>query len=312
MAGQLWAVDSLGGYMVSLNLSSKLRMALQPSVRFRQFCDAREAFGLGKGDTFNWNVYSDVATAGGSLDETEVMPETNFTIEQNSLTVTEYGNSVPYSGKLDDLSEQPLTEIIHKVLKHDARKALDSAAYAKFDLTPLRVVPTSGNSATAITLTTNGTASTANNLAMNKTHVKLIADQMAERNIPAYDGESYFCIGRPSTFRAFKDELESIHQYTDQGWRIIMNGEKGMYEGIRFIEQTNVASEGWSNAKSDGAFFFGADTVCEAIAIPEEIRGKIPTDFGRDKAIAWYALLGYGLVHDTAAQARIIKWDSTT
>lgn len=310
MAGQLWAVDALGGYMVSLNLSSKLRMALQPMVRFRQMCDAKEAFGLGKGDTFSWNVYSDVATQGGSLNETDVMPETNFTIEQNTLTVTEYGNSVPFSGKLDDLSEQPLTEIIHKVLKNDARKALDAAAYAQFELTPLRVCPASGNSATAIQLTTNGTPGQTNNLAMNNTHVKLIADQMAERNIPAYDGESYFAIGRPSTFRAFRDNLESIHQYTDQGWRIIMHGEVGMYEGIRFVAQTNVASEAWTNGKSDGVFFLGADTVCEAISIPEEIRGKIPTDFGRDKGIAWYALLGYGLVHDAAAQARIIKWDS--
>lgn len=312
MAGQLWATDALGGYMVSLNLSSKLRMALQPSVRFRQFCDAKEAFGLGKGDNFLWNIYSDVVTAGAALNETDVMPETNFTIEQNTLTVTEYGNSVPFTGKLDDLSEQPLTEIIHKVLKNDARKALDLAAYTQFDLTPLRVYPSSGNSATAISLATGGTVGGANNLAMNNTHVKLIADQMAERNIPAYDGESYFCLGRPTTFRDFKDDLEAIHQYTESGWRVIMQGERGMYEGIRFVEQTSVASESWSNTKSDGAFFFGADTVCEAISIPEEIRGKIPTDYGRDKGVAWYALLGYGLVHDTATQARIIKWDSTT
>ena len=125
MAGQVWGTNSLGGFMFSVNLSRKLRTALQPMVRFRQFCDAREAFGLGKGDTFNWDVYSDVATQGGELAETANMPETNFTITQASLTITEYGNSVPFTKKLDDLSEQPVTEIIHKVLKNDARKALD-------------------------------------------------------------------------------------------------------------------------------------------------------------------------------------------
>lgn len=307
---QVWQTDSLGGYLFSPNLSNKLRVALQPSVRFRQFADAQEAFGLGKGDTFSWNVFSDVATQGASLSETDVMPETNFTISQNSLTVTEYGNSVPFTGKLDALSEQPVTELIHKVLKHDARKALDTAVYAQFDLTPLVVAPTGGTSTSAITLVTNGAPTITNNLAMSNVHVKLIADQLAERNIPAYDGEHYFAIGRPSTFRAFKDNLESIHQYTDQGWRIIMGGEKGMYEGIRFIEQTAVASSGWTNAKSDEVFFFGGDTVCEAVSIPEEIRGKIPTDYGRDKGVAWYALLGYGLVHTAAAQARIIKWGS--
>ena len=94
MACQVWQTNNLGGYMFAVNLSRKLRTALQPMTRFRQFCDAREAFGLGKGETFNWNVYSDVATQGGALAEDDVMPETNYTISQNSLTITEYGNSV--------------------------------------------------------------------------------------------------------------------------------------------------------------------------------------------------------------------------
>jgi N4-gp56 family major capsid protein len=310
MAGQVWNTDALGGYMFSENLSDKLRTALQPAVRFRQFCDAQEAFGLGKGDTFSWNVYSDVATQGGAINETDKMPETNFTIAQSSLTVGEYGNSVPFTGKLDDLSEQPLTDIIHKVLKHDARKAFDTAAWTQFALTPLTVQPASGSSTTAIDFRTDGTVAANTTVAMNKAHVRLIADQLAERNIPAYDGESYFAVGRPSTFRTLKDDLEGIHQYTDQGWRIIMNGEKGSYNGIRFVEQTVIADRGWTDPDSDQAFFFGADTVCEAISIPEEIRGKIPTDFGRDRGVAWYALLGYGIVHTAAANARIIEWGS--
>jgi hypothetical protein len=97
---------------------------------------------------------------------------------------------------------------------------------------------------------------------------------------------------------------------------MIMNGEIGRYAGCRFVEQTGIASEGWTNAKSDVAYFFGEDTVAEAIAIPEEIRAKIPTDFGRSKGIAWYYLGGFGLVHGstaaTVSQARVMKWDSTS
>ena len=33
--------------------------------------------------------------------------------------------------------------------------------------------------------------------------------------------------------------------------------------------------------------------VREGVAVPEEIRVAIPTDFGRDQGIAWYALLGF-------------------
>ena len=307
MSGQVWQTNSLGGYMWSPNLSRKLRTALQPMVRFRQFCDAREAFGKGKVDTFNWNVYSDVAAQGGTLNELDIMPETNFTIAQSSLTVTEYGNSVPFSKKLDDLSEHPVSEIIHKVLKNDARKALDAAANAQFELTPIRVVGT--GTGTTISVTENGTPSGAPDSEFSNTQAKLIADEMAERDIPTFDGTHYMAIARPTTLRAFKDDLESIHQYVSEGWHVIMNGEKGRYEGIRYCEQTNIAAEGWAN--SDGIFFFGQDTVVEAFSIQEEIRGKIPTDYGRSRGVAWYALLGYGIVHTAAAQARILKWDST-
>ena len=91
---------------------------------------------------------------------------------------------------------------------------------------------------------------------------------------------------------------------------MIMNGEIGRYEGCRFVEQTNIPSEGWTNGLSDAAFFFGEDTCMEALVIPEEIRGKIPGDYGRDKGVAWYAMDGFGIVHDVAVDARIVKWDS--
>jgi len=309
MSGQVWSTNALGGYMFAANLSRKLRTALQPMVRFRQFCDAKEAFGLGIGDTFHWNIYSDVQQAGGALVENQTMPETNFTISQSSAVITEYGNSVPFTKKLDDLSEHPVTEIIEKVLKNDARKVLDTAAYNQFNATPLRV----WSSATGtFTVNTNGTVSGTATYVLDNTTVKAIADYMAEANIPSFDGVNYIAIFRPTPLRPFKNNLEGINQYTPEGWHVIMNGEKGRYEGIRFVEQTNVpvlfSSPHVSNW--DRGFFFGSDTVAEVFAIPEEIRGKIPTDFGRSRGIAWYAELAFGIAHTEVPGARILCWDS--
>ena len=321
MAGQVWSVNTSGGYMYALNLSRELRMAVQPIVKFRQFCDIKDAAhqGLHRGDTFHWNVFSDVATQGTTLTETSTIPETSFTISQGTMTITEAGNSVPYTGKLDDLSEQPIREIVRKVLKNDAKKSFDNLAADQFDAAALRVVPTNGTSTTSLDLTTNGTATETNNIALGKEHVKLIVDTMKERNIPAYSGDDYYAIAWPSTFRTLKNDLESIKQYIDQGFQMIMNGEVGRYEGVRFIEQTHIdkgyigstaADATWTNSKSDWCVFFGEDTVAEAIAVPEEIRGKIPGDFGRDRGIAWYYLGGFGLVHTQAAQSRVVIWDS--
>jgi N4-gp56 family major capsid protein len=305
---QVWNTSSLGGYMWSPNLSRKLRTALQPLVRFRQFCDAKEAFGTGVGEYFNWNVYSDVTDEGRALSETETMPETGFTISQGQVIVTEYGNSVPYTKKLDDLSEQPVTEVIHKVLKNDARKALDRAAYTQFVNNSTGIVARPSD-ATTLSVTEDGTPDGTGSGKLTHEHVKEIADQLADREIPTYDGNHYVSVGRPRALRQLKDDLETIHQYVSEGWHVIMNGEKGRVEGIRFVEQTNIADKGYTN-EGDQVFFFGADLVVEAIAIPEEVRGKIPSDYGRSRGIAWYAELGYALVHQAVAQQRIIRFDS--
>jgi N4-gp56 family major capsid protein len=298
--------------MYSDNLSKVLRMAVQPLVKFRQFADVKDAAiqNKKKGEAFHWNVYSDVATQGTTLVETTTMPVTNFTVTQGTMTITEYGNSVPYTGKLDDLSEQPVKEVIGKVLKNDAKKAFDIAAQAQFNLTPLRVVPTGGTSTSAITLTTNGTATATNNVAMGKNHVKAIVDLMKERNIPPYINDDYMSIAHPTTYRTLKNDLESVHQYVETGFQMILNGEIGRYESTRFVEQTNIAKAAFTNGLSNWAYFFGNDTVAEGVVTPEEMRGMIPQDYGRSRGVAWYYMGGFGIVQTAAAQARIVKWDS--
>lgn len=313
--GQVWATNTAGGFMYSGELSQTLRNALQPQTRFLQHCDADDFTekGLHVGDAYQWNKYSDVGQQGGRLVEGVRMPETGFTVTQGSGTVHEFGNSVPYSGSLDNKSAQPVKQIINKALKNDCVKAFEIEAHAQFAATPLVVTPASGNSATAITLETGGTPTATNNVAMNNTHVKLISDEMKERDIPIFSDGNYRCLGRPKTFRGFKNGLEAIHQYQDQGFQLILNGEIGRsYEGIRFFEQTGIANQAWTNGLSDEAFFFGEDTVIEAIVCPPEMRGKLPGDYGRDKGVAWYAEEGFSLVHTDAAQARIIKWASNT
>lgn len=312
MAGQLWSTDSLGGFMSSAKLSKTLRYAVKPMCKFRQLAKVEDAIGKNKGEIFHWNVYSRAATQGRAISENEAMPETNFTVTQGSLTVTEYGNSVPYTGKLDNLSEHPVKSIIDEVMKTDCSETLDKAAYAQFDDTPLVVSPTGGNSTTAVTLVTNGTPTIVNNVAMGKDHVKAIVDIMKERNIPVWQGNDYVAVGRPIAFRELKNNLEELHKYVQEGFTMILAGEIGRYEGVRFVEQTNIAAESWSNGKSSQVHFMGKDLVAEGVAIPEEVRGKIPSDYGRSKGIAWYYLGGFGLVHGEASQARIVKWGSAS
>lgn len=335
MSGQIWSVADEGGYMWAPNLSEYLRLQNLPIVKWRQLCDVKEndadgkpLVGKGRGEKWYWNVYTKLAQKGRQLDETERMPESGFKVSQYSGTMTEFGQAVPYTGKLDDLSEQPIREIINKLLKIDVAETFDVAAFNQFNLTPLRVSPTSGTSATSVDLSTDSgsTNITTNNKEFFSTHVEPIVTIMKERGIPAYEAGDYLAVARPSTYSQLKSDLETVQRYTETGLAQIKNGEIGRYRGVRFIEQTHIPAGGaknsttfnpqtgtadaWDNAKSDWIFFMGADTVAEGIAIPEEIRGKIPDDYGRGRGIAWYALEGFGLSHPDATNARVIKWDS--
>lgn len=326
-----WTTPADGGYMYSDELSDTLRVHLQPLCRFRQLCEPDPSAmqkGLNHGDKHYWNVYSDVTTQGRRLNELQPMPETSGTVAQSSLTVTEFGNSVPVTGKVTSLAKHDVYSIVTKQLKNDARKALDIEVFEQFDVCKLRAAPTGGTSTTAVTVTENASTATTNNVALGSGHVKAIVDDMRERNIPGSRGDDYVCISHPTTFRPFKNELETVKQYTPEGMSDVYLGEIGRYEGCRFIEQTFIPKGGaidsttfdpwtgttdaWNNAKSSWAFFAGGDTVNEAIVIPEEIRGKLPGDYGRSRGIAWYFLGGYGLFHTTASQCRIVKWDSAS
>ena len=329
MAGNVWAVNSLGGFMYKDNLSKEFREALQPEVKFRQFADIQSAYGKNRGENFHWNVYLNIQTQGGTLVETNTMPESNFTVIQGTLTVNEYGNSIPYTGKLEALAKESVKKPVMRALKNDAKKAFDEAAHAQFNNTLLRIVPDSaGTSTSTLAVTTDGTAVATNNIAFRKEHAKLVSDLMKERNIPAYTADDYFALAWPTTYRQMKTDLESVFQYTTEGFGLIMNGELGRFENIRYIEQTYIPKGGAADSSTwnvstgtadawtsgnDWIFFCGEDTVVEGIAIAEEIRAKIPGDYGRSKGIAWYALTGFGIVHSDSSntdQARIIKWDS--
>lgn len=321
MAGQLWGVDEQGGFLYSDQLSKYLRLEVQPMMRFRQFCSTKDAIEYGNGDAYQWDIITDIDKEGGELEETQAMPQGGVKIRRGRLTITEYGMSVPYTKKLDNLSKAPVRDIIKNALKNNCAKTLDKAAYNQFAQTRLVAYPTGGNSATSVTIEAvadpGANPAAVNDAAMSTDHVKGVVDSMKERNIPGYDADDYYCIGRPRTFRNLRNELEQIKAYVESGWREIRLGEIGLYEGTRFIEQTNIASKSWTNSVSDEAFFLGGDTVAEAVVDPEHIRGKLPTDYGRNRGVAWYYMGGFGIVHNQpadidpqASQNRIIRWAS--
>jgi N4-gp56 family major capsid protein len=296
MAQQEWAVDTLGGFYSNNELSKQSRFVSQPMFRFRQFVEVKNAKGKGKGDKLFYDKHQNVATQGTALTETTTIPETNYTIKQGTLTITEYGNAIPYTQKLETLSELDVNSSVVTSLRNDAAKALDSAAAAQFVSAEWRYVCTSGTSSA---VTTNGTFTATATSDLNAFHIRRIVLYFKTHHIQPYDGVNFVGILSPEASYGVTSDTTTggwidASKYTGQYASNLFNGEIGKFLGVRFVEETNYLSNTIGNTSIYGeAVFLGADAIAEGVAVPEELRAKIPQDYGRDKGIAWYSLLGY-------------------
>lgn len=283
-----------------------------------QFVDTKEAFGKQQGQAVNWLKVANVSDYGKQIAETDVAPETTQTLTWGATTVNEYMNSIPFTFKIEALSEFDVKGIINGGLKDDMVKVVDGVVEREYNKTPLRYV---GTTTTTYTLTTNSVATATNTSVLNSYHIRKMRLELEKRNVPAYDGD-YVMICSLEAAESLEGALETLNSYTETGYKKILNGETGRIHGVRIVKDSfasrNVfsASAGtataisWTTGQSGVGYMFGKPTIMEAVAVPEEIRLKVVTDYGRSKGMAWYFLGGWSIMWDTAADARIIKWDS--
>src|SRR3990167_8480232 len=132
MGQQVFATNSLGGFFTNNTLSQQLRYKAQSMQKFRQFVDFEAAAGANRGNKVFFDKISNISTAGGTLVETDTIPKRNYTILQGTLTMTEYGNSIPYTQKVKTLADIQVPETIRQVLTNDMKVVMDSAAATQF------------------------------------------------------------------------------------------------------------------------------------------------------------------------------------
>ncbi len=310
-----------GGYLANKKLSKQFYMAAQPLMNFKQFVSFKNALGRSQGETVNFLKVANVSKPGGILVETNTMHETEQDKTWGTLTVTEYGNSIPFTLKVETLSMFQLMSILRDGLLDDARKSIDGEIERQFNQTPLRYV---GTATAGFAYTTNGTATAVNTSAMNRYHVRQIVKKLKSNFVPGWPalGGDYAAIISLEAWEGLTADMENVNQYTPAGYKKILTGEVGKYHGVRFIEdqyatrftydstaRTSTAKS-WTGGNSLDGYFFGSPTIMEGMTVPLEIRRKLITDYGRSKGLAWYFLGGWKLIRETAANARIVKWDS--
>ena len=317
--GMLWATNSVGGFLANPKLDKVLQFSAQPLSRFRQFTEVKSAFGKQAGETFNWDKVANVSSPGGRLIETNTMYQTEQIISKGTMAIYEYGNSIPFTKKLELLSQYDVEEMIKKGLLTDFSKVMDGLIEREYNKTYLNYV---GTASDGYVLTTDSSVAATNSSTFNKYHLKNMVDELVKRNVPPWDGEDYICIASIEAMRGILDDLESTKYYTGEGMKNLMAGEAGRYYNCRFIRDNYATrytysetartstAKSWTNSKSKDAYVFGQGTVAEAVAQPEGVIPKEITDYGRSRGLAWYFVGGYKIIWEDEGNSRIIKWAS--
>jgi len=205
MAGQVWGISADGGFFANPLLSKKLRHAAQPYMKARSYARPIDGFGKGRGDTVDFDKISNVQTQGGEIQETQKMPETKFLIRRGTVVVKEWGNSLPWTGRLDTLSSFDVTNPVQKVLRDDMAKVIDLTVATKMKDTKIKAFATVPTAATFNTVGAMG-AGTEN---LNLTLLKDIVDKMVEDLVPPAiggpDGD-YAVLGTQKALRGIIDD----------------------------------------------------------------------------------------------------------
>lgn len=311
---QTWTFDAPSGVYKNHTMSADLRQAAIIDTKFMQFVKPEPGYGKKKGDTITLTRVSNLAVpTNARLQEGVRISEDTISLSTIAITVTEWGRAVPYTSLSDDLSEFNVENAIQAGLKNQLKVVMDGAAAVPFKAAKVKCESTG---VAAVNFDTNGTASQTAVANLNLYAIEQIKDYMhSTLAIPPYEGDDYICLASTNACRGVKQDpaWETWHKYTDPQAKY--NGEIGRIENIRFVEVPNVkalAKTAGASTTTGEAVFFGLDPAVMAVCMDPELRAAVPQDFGRQKSVAWYGILEFGIVWDTAnsGEARIIHYTS--
>jgi N4-gp56 family major capsid protein len=304
-----WTYDAPTGVYKQHALSKHIYEATVEDSHFVEFARPVDGFGKKKGENVTLVRLATIAEpSDATLQESSRIPEDVFALSTISITVNEMGRAVPFTSLAEDLSEFDLENPIQMRLKEQQKLVLDTACATAFKTAKVKYIPT--GSASGV-FDTDGTASTTATANLNVFHVETIVDEMWDNyRIPRYAGDDYVCIARTLALRGIKRDPQW------EAWKIYTTpeakatGEVGKIEGVRFIQtnHNNALAKKGSGSVLGECVFFGQDAVALAEVQTPELRAAIPQDFGRSKSVAWYGILAFGVIWDTAnaGEARII------
>jgi N4-gp56 family major capsid protein len=316
--------------------SKEILFQSMPILRFEQFAVKKTELGVAPGLQINFMRYNNLGFA-SSLVEGVRMSTNALTAQQFSITVAEHGYAIAVSELLLNASFDDVMASASRLLGRNMALYLDgqardtlmaaSSVIYGYDRTGVSGVNSWYDAGTAATSRAELTGTSY----LTTATVKDAVETLATKNIPRL-GETYVAFVHPHQSRRLRDNAEFIEvtKYAAPG--NFMLGEIGRLYDTVFIETTQVqkvtngAGSGYSadtnvaassivyptgggytspvtktgNGNKDrySAIFIGDNAFGHAISLPVELRDGGILDFGREHALAWYAIYGLGLITD--------------
>jgi N4-gp56 family major capsid protein len=305
-----WVPDMPSGVLRNRALSKELRYASIPETKFLQHIAPVDGYGRHMGDTVTIARVRNISEpTSGIIGRNQKVPVDTLAMSATTITVSKYGRAVEYDEETELLSYFNPKDFIQKSLIKAMKLTLDTAGAVPFKGCQVKYAPTSAITAT---ITTNATPATAT-YNYNVYHAKQVRDYLAAtiHTEPA-EGDDWLALAATKALRGIKDDPEFVdwRRYI-QPEMAFYRGEAGMIEHIRHIEVTH--TNALSGTKGTGSVLgevviFGEEPVLMAEVLTPELRAAIPGNFGLQRAVAWYGLLAFGEVWNTAndGEARIV------
>lgn len=291
-------ISGLGNLVVNA-YDTYVRAALRSLPVMRSVADLRPVSMTNPGTTLKFAVYDNLTAATTALTETsDVTPVALGNPSQVTVTVTEYGNAVEQTEKVNLAAFSDIDTMIGDAIAYNAADTLDKLVATA--LTGGTVVKYGGSRTSTGTLTASDVLST--------TMLRKAQTTLLEASAQPRIGDLYTLFIHPRQAFDLRAETGSggfvdIHKYTTENVGNLLTGTIGVLEGFQVVQTTRVpsAAEGASSATVYKAVAVGKEALLEANVYDVQTVIAPQIDILRRKsALGWKYFGGWGIFRDAA------------
>jgi N4-gp56 family major capsid protein len=287
--------------------SADILFEAQGIMRFEEFAVTKTELGKVPGQTITMTRYNNIER-GGQLQEHVPLSEKQMSASQQAITVTEYGNAIGVTEKLLQMSFDDTLASGAKLLGRDYAVVNDLMCRDTL------------SGATQIVYAGGKTSTAALDGATDFFDVEVIrqgVEILQTKNAPKFNGDFYICFVHPHQASYLMRDPDWVSANNYANTRALFNGELGRWNDVIFIGTThsrngaaptgdpgheatfvNAATGGATPAHVYEAILFADSAYGKATALPVEMRDSGVRDYGRNHGLAWYAIMGCGILED--------------